>query len=1756
MVAKEHKEYLRKDYKAPTHLIDTIHLNFLLNDGVTRVESRMRVLPNHPASERPTLFLHGRDDLKLVAVKINGEAAPVEAYELDSAKGLTLKSPPADPFDLEIHTDVRPEQNSLLEGLYKSGGNYCTQCEAEGFRGITFFMDRPDVMAKYTTRVEADKARYPVLLSNGNLIESGELEGGRHFTVWEDPFRKPCYLFALVAGDLAMKEDTFTTISGKSVALRIFTRAHDIGRVDFAMQSLIRSMKWDEEVFGLEYDLELFNIVAVDDFNMGAMENKSLNVFNSRLVLATPDTATDGDFGRIEGVVGHEYFHNYTGNRVTCRDWFQLTLKEGLTVYRDQEFSADMNSRPVKRVEDVCRLRAAQFSEDSGPMAHPIRPESYIKMDNFYTLTVYEKGAEVVRLYEQVLGKEGFRKGMDLYFQRHDGQAVTCDDFLAAMADANDEDLSALAKWYNQAGTPRLTAIPTYNPSEKTYTLRFKQETLPSPGQPTKDPVWIPVRMGLLGPDGAELPQKLRGGKPLGTETVLRVTEAEQEFVFEGVKVAPVPSLLRGFSAPVHLTVEGQSDEDLLHILAHDTDSFNRWEAGHVLAKKLLRALYTAAKDSSEGTVPERLSAAGGVNDSLVNAYRSLLNDVSVDGAFKAFAISLPEISELLDKLPEADPLLLHEVREFVTRELAQRLRPELEAAVKANDSAPGEPYEFTAAACAKRALKNKALAYLAALGEPTVTKSLLRRFRDATNMTDEISALAVLDRAGGQLHATPGCVEARVTALGEFSSKWEKEPLVLLKWLALQAGSNVAGNVDAVKALTTHPSVALTNPNTCYSLFLGFARSPVNFHAVDGSGYRFLADSVLQVDKINHQVASRIATAFTTFKKYDPARQALMRAQLQRIKDTEGLSDNVFEIRAAMATEEYLARFIAGGKRYQELPDRFRATVPEDEWRRRVKDFCIARGYSWSASVAQTACGEQEYYDELTRHYRLQKRLFPYHLGEYVCRHMRLSPYRYYTSVLVDSMKEDAPYDSIPNFTAADIVRIMGIGRNEYISVMVQAKSKKLMWRMNRGIVKDLLPQAPLNIQIDPWWVVHVVNLGEAEYRQLDPTEATVCHIAARPGGARYSDLNGMAVRQLYQRGLVWLDVPVRPEDHLSIPPLEGFVSNKTQISAVDPLETLLYQIFVAASDRVTVAKLADILNVDVPTLRVAISMACRLRFCRKLDMEGGGGDGLASPTAAAGALAAGLDALDLDAMLRSPEMGGDGAASPTPEAHDDSGAGGSGIAFVVDAEVTGYLMMGALTPNCKKHSVTLFEGGRVYGADVINELIEELHTSVAMSEGFEGEMKNLVAYARSLALVLECVRASSGGRPIELLRKESLAAMPPSQAFRILSHSYSAVLPITSLAFPPLPLSNTRAVSPVNYGPTPAAQTPWLHLALYSAVGAGPRSLVLAAGQQLRRLPGELLLAAGGATHALLWPFDAGAVRAQALPVLVERPFLLFTLNEYLARTALLVQPVRLTGGAAASQLSDTPALPTIDVPLPLRPAGGEVAGAAQAAPAGGGGWNAFEQPEAAPAAGDGGAGGSSAAAQQGERAVGYLPGGETQEVALPAGLTPALHRLGLGSSPGFLRLVQASAAEVTAQGAASGGDGSAAGGEGGASEERWLPLALWLGMPMQPSALCQAVCDASLAARFLEPKARQRQREGQATLSAALAALAASHGACSTAFAGGGRDDDLGSFVDRPTRNLRFAGGQLAQAEDLAEVLDGAPLLAALGAAAALP
>jgi len=880
----------RADYKPTPYLVDSVHLDFVLNEDVTHVHSKVAFKPNNSEAMPPPLVLDGRNDISLVSIKIDGKDLPAEAYTV-TPKTLTIGSPPAGAFELAITVAIKPQENSLLEGLYKSGGNYCSQCEAEGFRGITYFFDRPDVMTVYTTRIEADKTLYPVLLGNGNLKESGDLENGRHYAVWEDPWRKPSYLFALVAGKLAMAERDYTTCSGKNVKLRIFTAEKDIGKVDFALDSLVKSMRWDEETYGLEYDLELFNIVAVDDFNMGAMENKSLNIFNSRLVLASPDTATDLDYSRIEGVVGHEYFHNWTGNRVTCRDWFQLTLKEGLTVFRDQTFSGDMNSAAVKRIDDVSVLRAAQFTEDAGPMAHPIRPDSYIKMDNFYTVTVYEKGAEVVRMYETLLGKEGFRKGMDLYFKRHDGYAVTCDDFLAAMADANDADLEAMKPWYSMAGTPRVNVEAEYNAANQTLTLKAKQSNPPSPGQTVKEPCLIPLAVGLLGADGKDMPLTLVGGTDSSgpTTMVLRLEKESQQFVFTGVTEPPTLSVLRGFSAPVKLTVEGQGDEQLLFLFAHDSDPFNRWESGQRLLKKLLLRLYNAAA-SAAGDVTSACQSSGGVGDDLVSAFRNVLNDGSVDGTFKAMAVSVPPAAELLDAIPGADPVMLYQVRMYVVRELAARLRPELEAAITSNDDAPGTPYAFNSAACARRALKNKALAMLTSLDTPETTKVALDRYHGATNMTDAIAALSALVELKGP---------ERKAALDEFYVKWKDQPLVLLKWLGLQATSNAPGNLELVKSLEEHSAFNIHNPNNCYSLFLGFSRSPVNFHAADGSGYKWMADAVIKVDKLNHQVAARMASAFSTYRQFDSERQAMMKAQLQRIVDEQknGLSENVYEI-------------------------------------------------------------------------------------------------------------------------------------------------------------------------------------------------------------------------------------------------------------------------------------------------------------------------------------------------------------------------------------------------------------------------------------------------------------------------------------------------------------------------------------------------------------------------------------------------------------------------------------------------------------------------------------------------------------------------------------------------------------------------------------------------------------------------------------------------------------------------------------------
>ncbi|XP_026403811.1 puromycin-sensitive aminopeptidase-like isoform X2 [Papaver somniferum] len=876
------KEIFLKDYKTPNYYFDTVDLTFSLGEEHTIVCSKITVYPRVEGVSSP-LVLDGAD-LKLLSIKIDGKELKKEDYHLDS-RHLTLSSAPSARFTLEIVTEIYPQKNTSLEGLYKSSGNFCTQCEAEGFRKITFYQDRPDIMAKYTCRVEGDKTLYPVLLSNGNLIEQGDLEGGKHYALWEDPHKKPCYLFALVAGQLQSRDDSFITRSGREVSLRIWTPAEDLPKTVHAMYSLKAAMKWDEDVFGLEYDLDLFNIVAVPDFNMGAMENKSLNIFNSKLVLASPETASDADYAAILGVIGHEYFHNWTGNRVTCRDWFQLSLKEGLTVFRDQEFSSDMGSRSVKRIEDVSRLRNYQFPQDAGPIAHPVRPHSYIKMDNFYTVTVYEKGAEVVRMYKTLLGSQGFRRGMDLYFKRHDGQAVTCEDFYAAMRDANDADFANFLLWYSQAGTPSVKVTSVYNSEAKTYTLKFSQGVPATPGLAVKEPMLIPVAVGLLDSSGKDMPLKSvyhdgmlqvvsTDGQPAYT-TVLQIKKKEEEFVFSEISERPVPSLLRGYSAPIRLDSD-LTDNDLFFLLAHDSDEFNRWEAGQVLARNLMLSLVADFQQNK----PLALKA------DYVHGLRSILSDTSLDKEFIAKAITLPGVGEIMDMMEIADPDAVHAVRSFIRKHLASELKAEFLRTVENNRSC--DPYVFDHSNMSRRALKNIALAYLASFEDTQITELALNEYRTATNMTDQFAALAALVQNPGK---------TRDDVLADFYGKWKHDYLVVNKWFALQAMSDIPGNVENVRKLLQHPGFDLCNPNKVYSLIGGFCGSPVNFHAKDGSGYKFLGEIVVQLDKINPQVASRMVSAFSRWRRYDETRQAFAKAQLEMIMSTNGLSENVFEI-------------------------------------------------------------------------------------------------------------------------------------------------------------------------------------------------------------------------------------------------------------------------------------------------------------------------------------------------------------------------------------------------------------------------------------------------------------------------------------------------------------------------------------------------------------------------------------------------------------------------------------------------------------------------------------------------------------------------------------------------------------------------------------------------------------------------------------------------------------------------------------------
>lgn len=878
-MSEKKKTIYRSDYSPPAYLVETVDLSFNLGEELSFVESSMTLKRNALAPEDGPLYLHGRE-LKLQSVALDGERLEAGRYQLDD-EGMTLSELP-DAFKLEIITEIKPQENSSLEGLYKSSGIFCTQCEAEGFRKITYYPDRPDLMAMFTTKITAHKKLYPVLLSNGNLVDSGDLEDGRHFAKWEDPFKKPSYLFALVAGNLVKIEDVYTTSSGREVALHIYVEERNRDKCSHAMESLKRSMKWDEDVFGLEYDLDIYMILAVDDFNMGAMENKGLNIFNSKYVLASPDTATDADYWAIEEVIGHEYFHNWTGNRVTCRDWFQLSLKEGLTVFRDQEFSADMTSRSVKRIQDVRILRNAQFPEDAGPMAHNVRPDSYEEINNFYTSTVYNKGAEVIRMMHTLLGREAFRKGMDLYFKRHDGQAVTCDDFVLAMEDAGGVDLQRFRLWYSQAGTPELSVKDHYNEEAGLYSLTFRQTCQPTPGQLNKEPFHIPVALGLLDRHGKDRPVLLEGEKSQGdkaadiTTRVLDVKEEEEIFYFTGVFHRPIPSLLRNFSSPVKLSFD-YSDDDLAFLMANDSDSFNRWEAGQKLALRIILKLIESEQNSADLILPLTFS----------EVFRKTLIDGKTDKALLAQALMLPSEAYIAEQMAIVDPEAIRTVREFIRKSLALTLQEDLIKVYKENSDEG--PYETDPLSVGRRALKNLCLSYLMTIGDDSSVKLCMEQFDKSNNMTDVISALGPLSDHDST---------EREKALSDFYAKWEKEPLVIDKWFTIQATSTLPDALERIKALMNHPAFNIKNPNKVRALIGAFSQANMAaFHSADGAGYTFLADRVIELDSFNPQVAARMVGALSRWKRYDEERQALMKGELERISKEPGLSANVSEI-------------------------------------------------------------------------------------------------------------------------------------------------------------------------------------------------------------------------------------------------------------------------------------------------------------------------------------------------------------------------------------------------------------------------------------------------------------------------------------------------------------------------------------------------------------------------------------------------------------------------------------------------------------------------------------------------------------------------------------------------------------------------------------------------------------------------------------------------------------------------------------------
>jgi aminopeptidase N len=861
-----HASVFLKDYTPPDFLVDRVTLVFDIRPRETRVISTLTLYKNPDKSKKASVLKMDMGNFEILSVTLDGRDLSAKEYQADGKRFFVPDVP--DWFTLETRTVLDPEKNTRLDGLYRSSGIYCTQCEAEGFRNITLFPDRPDVMARYTCTIIADKTECPVLLSNGNPVKSGNLPDNRHFVTWEDPFKKPCYLFALVAGNLSWIESPFVTRSGNQITLKIFAEPENIDKCHHAMTCLKQAVKWDEDRFNLEYDLDLYQIVAINDFNAGAMENKGLNIFNAKYVLADPATATDDDFMNIQRVIGHEYFHNWTGNRVTLKNWFQLSLKEGLTVFRDQEFTSDLNSRSVERITNVKKLRSLQFPEDSGPMAHPVRPDAYIKMDNFYTMTVYEKGAELIRMIHQLLGETAFQQGMALYFEKFDGMAVTIEDFLSVMAQAGQMDMIQFKRWYTQSGTPTLTVTRSYDPDTHILSVTFAQHTSPDRNQSEKLPLHIPIRMGLIDPGGRDIiPEHA---------ALIQMTDETHTVTFQNVPSGTLPSVFRQFSAPVNISTD-LSDEELAFLMAHDTDEFNRWDAAQTLFNKEVHQLVTAMSQHRTLTVSQNL----------VRAFEAALADRSADRAFLAKALAIPQETELANRFDYIDVDAVHTARQHLKAHLAATLTPLFLKTIDRCGHSDSKSLSFQD--IGNRSMRNLAISYMASLGTASAHEIVWNAFLTAENMTDEFACFKVLCTTTQAL---------KQKSVSRFYEKWSQDPLVMDKWFYIQAVSPLADTPACVKDLVKHPDFTLTNPNRVRALIYGFAmNNPVHFHEKNGNGYRFITDKILELDAINHQIAARLAGCFNQWKKYDSHRRVLMKQALETLAAAPNLSTNVYEI-------------------------------------------------------------------------------------------------------------------------------------------------------------------------------------------------------------------------------------------------------------------------------------------------------------------------------------------------------------------------------------------------------------------------------------------------------------------------------------------------------------------------------------------------------------------------------------------------------------------------------------------------------------------------------------------------------------------------------------------------------------------------------------------------------------------------------------------------------------------------------------------